>query len=105
MRSDKKNRHSKLVSLIMNYLKSDYTLSFEGHDWVNLPQTVWCKLLGVTRPLSGVEKEQLPIVPTKALLAGSPAVLTRLREEPHGSPRALAKAMARRNSGCKGPPA
>ena len=57
MRSDKKNRHSKLVSLIMNYLKSDYTLSFEGHDWVNLPQTVWCKLLGVTHAHSQESKK------------------------------------------------
>jgi hypothetical protein len=68
---------------------------FEGAEWAALPQSAWCKKLGVSDHTLRSLAKLPPIVATKTVNAhGKPLVLYRLGSTPHISPRHLANKMA-----------
>ena len=95
MRSDKKARHDLFVKLLSEALMIEPVVTFEDEIWVHRPQGEWLELLGVSGPTFRELAKHPPVVRAKTKVQGKPAVLYRLGEAPHLSPRHIANQMTK----------
>lgn len=95
MRTDRKQRHCRLIHLIENTI-ADEPQDFEGFTWAARPLEDWAKMLGTS--LATVKRliALAPIVRKSVQIDGLRAVLLRVGEPGPMTPREIANAMGRR---------
>lgn len=78
MRKDRQEKHDRLCRLINEVIEANEPQTFEGYNWAILPQSEWCKLLGVSdRTLRELIKIT-PICKTTTKVEGQKTVLLRV---------------------------